>query len=248
MGDDPPRLRRAWICGAPRVETAGRGRGISDATSAKPPLSKRERRGHVQRMALAISSRSAGSASLWNQGFLPHPDRAAPARVRQGKESGHMAAEAAHGLSQGLAAAFQIIGLRVDADEKRQPSLGQVTQEPRMPERRAFRAGRQVPARSGAGVAKSHGNDRNAVTVVRTSFRRSPSIRVSARRCCLARERRSHELSTPAPGRRSGFSPRAPFAGSVAARKEGPPRKRRKAGPRPEVDRAFRPLLPLPGD
>ena len=100
-----------------------------------------------------------------------HPDRAAPARMRQGKDFGQVAAEVAHGLRQGRsAAAFQITALGVTADEKRQLALGQVGEEPLMPQGRAFRAGRQIPVRSRARVAKPHGGDCDSPGVVECRF------------------------------------------------------------------------------
>src|SRR5271166_528766 len=61
----------------------------------------------------------------------------------------------------------------------------------------------------------------------RMSLRRSPSIRADGRRCRPARERRSNELSTRAPGRRSGLAPRSSSAPSAAAREASAPRRRR---------------------
>ncbi len=98
-----------------------------------------------------------------------------------GDEIGEILAKGAHGLAQArLAPLAEVIGLGIAADEEGQADVGQRRAQGRMPERRAFRPGRGIPAsRQAAGIAEPDADECYAPRVVE-DLAREPEPRPQA--------------------------------------------------------------------
>ena len=118
-----------------------------------------------------------------------HPDSTAPRRMRQRKKGRPVRAECFHGVGQ--IARFQIMRLRIAADQQGEPAVGHRRQDAVVPQRRAFAAGRQVAALALAGIAEAHRHQRDLRRIVESPRRRARSRRAGGRRCRPATARRS---------------------------------------------------------
>src|SRR5881409_1362388 len=96
-----------------------------------------------------------------------HPEPVARTGVGQGKEFGQVLVARAHGFGEGFfPARAEIVGLRVAAEEQREPDGGQVRAQFRMPLRRAFGPRRKVARFARPRVAQARRNDGDAALVV----------------------------------------------------------------------------------
>lgn len=104
----------------------------------------------------ANSSPEIGQQLPLEPRVLLHPQPAPPARVRERNDARQVGLEVPHGLGERVTACFEIVVLRVLADEQRELDAGKRSEQWRMPLRRALSSRWQISALAPAGPAESH--------------------------------------------------------------------------------------------